>query len=191
MPKLQSLPLRNLSLLRLMWQRARQGYNPRDDAPAMWRPGTMTNRPANSDQKQNNRWRPGQSGNPAGKPQGTRNAVLRALDAIGEKGAQAALQAVVAAAGAGDLRAAEVLLSRVWPARRGRPVELPDLPALKSAADLPAALGTVARAVAAGEVTPEEAQAVAAVLEGQRRAIETAELEGRISALERNRETRR
>jgi hypothetical protein len=151
----------------------------------------MTKPPANSGRKQNSRWRPGQSGNPAGKPPGTRNAVLRALDAIGEEGAQAALQAVVAAAGAGDLRAAELLLSRVWPARRGRPVTLPDLPSLKSAADLPAALGAVAHSVASGEVTPEEGAALAAVLEGQRRAIEMAEIEGRISALERRQETRR
>jgi hypothetical protein len=144
----------------------------------------MTKRPANSDQKQGHRWRRGESGNPSGKPPGTRNAVLLALDAVGEQGAQAALQAVVAAAGAGDLRAAEVLLSRVWPARRGRPVTLPDLPPLKTAANLPAALGTVARAVAVGDLTPEEGQALAAVLEGQRRAIETAELETRIAALE-------
>jgi hypothetical protein len=75
---------------------------------------------------------------------GSRNRVLVALDAIGEAGAEAALRAVVVAVGAGDLRAAEVLLSRVWPARRGRPVVLSDLPTLKSAADLPAAVGAVA-----------------------------------------------
>ncbi len=38
--------------------------------------------------------------------------------------------------------------------------------------------------MARGEFTPEEAQAVCAVLESQRRAIETAGLEARIAALE-------
>jgi hypothetical protein len=38
--------------------------------------------------------------------------------------------------------------------------------------------------VAAGELTPDEAQAVAGVVEVQRRAIETAELAERIAALE-------
>ena len=40
--------------------------------------------------------------------------------------------------------------------------------------------------MAGGDLSPEEGQAVAAVLETQRRAIETAELEARIAALEAN-----
>ncbi len=44
--------------------------------------------------------------------------------------------------------------------------------------------GPVAEAVAAGEITPDEGQAVAAVLETQRRAIETSQLEQRLAALE-------
>jgi hypothetical protein len=47
------------------------------------------------------------------------------------------LEAVVAAAINGDMRAAEILLSRVWPARKGRPVAIADLPSLTSAAALP------------------------------------------------------
>ena len=59
-----------------------------------------------------------------------------------------------------------------------------DLPAMQSAADLPAVLGTVAQAVASGDLTPEEGQALAAVVKAQRRAIETADLEQRVAALE-------
>lgn len=124
------------------------------------------------------------SGNP-GRPRGCKHAALIALDAIGQKGAEAALQAVVAAAGAGDLRAAEILLARVWPARKGRLVALPEMPAMTAAADLPAALGVVAQAVAAGDLTPDEGQAIAALLEIQRRAIETEQIERRLTALEK------
>jgi hypothetical protein len=45
-------------------------------------------------------------------------------------------------------------------------------------------MGAVTEAVAAGELSPDEGQAVAALLETQRRAIETAKLEERIAALE-------
>ena len=45
----------------------------------------------------------------------------------------------------------------------------------------------MADAVAAGDITPDEGQAVAAVLETKRRAIETLELETRIKALEKER----
>ena len=39
--------------------------------------------------------------------------------------------------------------------------------------------------MAAGEITPDEAQAFSAVLEIKRKAIETADLEARLAALEK------
>ena len=84
------------------------------------------------------------------------------------------------------MRAADLVLSRIWPVRKGRPITL-ELPPIETAADIVSALGKVADAVAAGDVTPDEASAVAHVLEVKRRAIETADLESRISALEKER----
>jgi hypothetical protein len=124
------------------------------------------------------------SGNAAGRPKGSRNRILAALDKIGEDAAGEVLKKAVEAAKGGDMRAIEAVLSRVWPARKGRPVRLA-LPALETAADLPAALASVAAAVARGEVTPEEGQAVGALLEAHRRAVETADLAARLDALER------
>jgi len=121
-------------------------------------------------------------GNP-GRPRGSRHEALKALDAIGADNAAAVMQAVVSAAKGGDMRAADILLRRLWPERKGRPVEL-DMPALTSAAGVTDALAAVVAAVAAGDLSPEEGQAVAAILEAQRRAIETADLEARIAALE-------
>jgi hypothetical protein len=88
------------------------------------------------------------------------------------------------AAKAGDMRAAEMVLARVWPIRKGRPVMLA-LPPIETAADLVKALGHVAALIGAGEITPEEGTSVAAVLEIKRKAIETSELEARIAALEK------
>jgi hypothetical protein len=93
------------------------------------------------------------------------------------------LRAVVDSARGGDLRAAEVLLRRLWPERKGRPIEVA-LPEVASAADLVPALAAVVAAMGRGALTAEEAQAMCAVLETQRRAIETAELEARVAALE-------
>jgi hypothetical protein len=59
------------------------------------------------------------------------------------------------------------------------------LPKIKTAADVATALGTVADAVGAGDITPDEGAAVAAVLETKRRAIETVELESRVATLEK------
>jgi len=146
--------------------------------------------PETTEANQGHHWQPGQSGNPAGRPKGTRHAALLALDAIGLEASKEIMAAVVGAAKGGDMRAADILLRRLWPERKGRPLSL-ELPALRSAADLPAVLGAVADAVAAGELTPDEGQSVAALFEVQRRAIETAELEARIVALEQRQESRR
>ena len=129
------------------------------------------------------RWRGGQSGNPKGRPVGSRHRALVALDAIGAEGAEPVLRRVMALAEAGDVRAAEMVLSLLWPPGKGRPVHL-DLPDMQTPADLAAALDAVAGAVGRGDVTPDEGSAVAAVLEAQRRAIETAQLEERLAALE-------
>ena len=87
------------------------------------------------------------------------------------------------AARTGGMRAADILLRRLWPERRGRPVAL-DLPDVTTPAGPVGALGAVARAVAHGDLGPEEGRAVAGVLEAQRRAVETLELGRRIEALE-------
>ena len=108
---------------------------------------------------------------------------MLALDAIGADAAREVMGAVVGAAVAGDMRASEILLRRLWPERKGRPLMV-DLPPITGAADLPAAVGAVVQSVAAGDLTPEEGQAIAGILETQRRAIETADLAARIEALE-------
>lgn len=138
----------------------------------------------NTEPKQRGRpFGPGQSGNPAGKPRGSRHRALLALDAIGEAASKEILEAVVIAAKAGDMRASEILLRRIWPERKGRAVEF-DLPPITVPADAVKAVAAIVDAVATGELTPEEAQAVASVIEIQRRTIETQDLAERIAALE-------
>lgn len=144
--------------------------------------GPISNGPETAPRAPGGRFASGNPGGP-GRPKGSRHRAQAALDAIGEAGAEEVLRSVVRAAAGGDLRAAALLLDRVWPARRGRAVEL-ELPPVTCAADLVPALAAVAGAMARGELTPEEARAMAAVLGLQCRAIETAELEHRIALLE-------
>lgn len=138
--------------------------------------------PRQNSSKTRVRGRPFACGNP-GRPTGSRNRASLLLDQIADSEADDVLAAVVSAAKSGDMRAAEIILGRVWPTRKSRPVKIA-LPTVKTPADLSAAIGVVAEAVGIGDITPDEGQAVAAVLELQRRAIETAELADRVAALE-------
>ena len=128
---------------------------------------------------------PGCPGGP-GRPAGSRNKATLALDQIADDAGKAILEMMVEAAKSGDLRAAELVLQRIWPARKSRPIAL-TLPPIQSASDVVAAVGAVADAVGAGDITPDEGQAVASILEAKRKAIETVELERRLSALEQER----
>jgi len=140
----------------------------------------MTDEPRNSAGK--SRGRPFQPGN-SGKPKGARHRVTRMAEHLMEGAAEAVVHAVLAAARDGDMVAARLVLERIAPVRKGRPVLLP-LPVVNSAGDVLAALGVTIQAMGDGDITPDEAATVAGVLEVKRRAIETSELEARIKAIE-------
>jgi hypothetical protein len=139
----------------------------------------------NAEKKRGRPFEPCHAGGP-GRPAGSRNKATLMLDVMANEAASEVLEKLVGAAKAGDLRAAELLLSRVWPVRKSRPVVF-SLPPINRPADLVMALGAIAEAMSTGALTPDEASAAANVLETNRRAIETTELEGRIAALEANR----
>jgi Family of unknown function (DUF5681) len=128
-------------------------------------------------------FQPGQSGNPAGRPKGARHRITLMAEKLMEDDAEAVVQSVVAAAKDGDMVAARLVLERIAAPRKGRTVAV-DLPAVKSAQDMVPAIAAVVAAVAEGELTPGEGQEIAAILETQRKAIESADLERRIAALE-------
>jgi hypothetical protein len=121
----------------------------------------------------NGRFVPGQSGNPAGKKPGTRNraTVLRAALTDGEDFAAARI--VIDKALSGDAVAARFIVDRLMPRPRSRTIEL-DLPAGAGAADILAASNATIAAMAAGEITPDEALTVTRVLDGRLRALKAA-----------------
>ena len=117
----------------------------------------------NGKKSEDTRFQPGNPGGP-GRPAGSRNKATVVLDQLADAGGREILEKLIDAAKGGDMRAADLVLSRIWPVRKGRPITL-ELPPIETAADIVSALGKVADAVAAGDVTPDEASAVAHVLE--------------------------
>ncbi|MEF8722705.1 DUF5681 domain-containing protein [Candidatus Accumulibacter phosphatis] len=128
-------------------------------------------------------WAKGQSGNPAGKPAGARNKSTRMVLAIMERGAKEITEAVVKLAKEGDLSAARLVIERLLPPAKDRPIFL-ELPEADTAAGIAQAQAVIVRAVAAGELLPGDAATLAGIVEVRRKALETQELEQRIAALE-------
>lgn len=136
-----------------------------------------------SEQSTDTKFKPGQSGNPSGRPNGSRAKVLAALDALGEGEAEAIVLAMIDKAKDGDAMAARSILDRVWPARKGSRIQF-KLPAIEKPEQLPAAIASITQQVAVGEISPDEGTLIVGLIEAQKRAVEMNELASRIAALE-------
>jgi hypothetical protein len=133
----------------------------------------------------NTRWKPGQSGNPKGRPRGAGEiARLRARIAEAMPGILAVL---TEKAQAGDVQAAKLLLERTLPAIR--PVELSEAVPLEGET-LTDQGRAVLRLLAAGEIGPMQAAALLGAIGQLARVAELDELTRRIEALERGQTAR-
>ena len=128
-------------------------------------------------------FKPGQSGNPKGRPKGSRHkatiAVLELLDgeaeALSRKAVELALE--------GDTTALRLCLERIAPPRKDAPV-LFSLPEMKNAGDALTAINSIVQAVSNGDLTPGEATSMTGLIETFRKSAETEDLERRIARLE-------
>ncbi len=128
-------------------------------------------------------FKPGRSGNPSGRPKGSRHKLTVLAENLMEAEAEDVVRSVINAAKGGDMIAARVIIDRILPARKSRPVAL-ELPKVETPADVVEAMTKVIEAVASGEIDPDEASTLASVLDVKRRTFETVELGERIKRIE-------
>ena len=125
----------------------------------------------------------GQSGNPSGRPRGSRHKVSLAIDSLLAGEAEVLTRKAIDLALEGDLIALRLCLERLCPPVKQRPIRI-DMPTVESAAEAVGAMTVVLESMSQGEITPGEAQALADVIEQFRRVLEVEELEQRVAALE-------
>jgi hypothetical protein len=125
----------------------------------------------------------GRSGNPAGRPEGSRHKASIAIDALLENESEEIGRVCIQRAKEGDPVALRLAMERISPVRRGRPVKF-DMPPIVNSTDVVTAIGSLLNAVAAGQLTADESATLATVLGVKLRAIETVELERRVAELE-------
>ena len=125
----------------------------------------------------------GESGNPAGRPRGSRNRATLLMESLLADDAEAIGRKAIEMAKQGDMAAIRLCMDRLAPAPKGEPVAF-ELPPLEKPADSVAAAAEIVAAVAAGELTPSEAADLAKVVDVYVRAIATKAFDERLTKLE-------
>jgi hypothetical protein len=126
----------------------------------------------------------GTSGNPDGRPKGSRNAATLALESLLDGQAQALTQKAVDLALAGDMAALGLCLERILPPRKDRPVNF-SFPKIENAKEAAATMSAVLAAVASGDLTPAEAAEVGKLIDTFVKAVEATDLTERLERLEK------
>jgi Family of unknown function (DUF5681) len=101
-------------------------------------------------------FKPGQSGNPAGRAVGSRNKKTLAAEARLFEHAQELVDNLVERAKNGEPAAMRLAMERILPAGRGRPLPI-ELPPVRSAADADAAAAVIMDALKQGALSAREA----------------------------------
>ena len=127
----------------------------------------------------------GESGNPQGRPIGTRNkTTIAALSLIEDEGEQLTRKAVELALN-GDIQALKLCMDRLTPPVKERPLNPFILPPITDQRSVLNVLEEIAIKLSGGELLPSESTAVCRVLEQYRKHYETTELAERLDTLER------
>jgi hypothetical protein len=133
--------------------------------------------------KQLRPFKPGQSGNPKGRPKGSRNQSTLAMEALLDGESEALTRKAIELALGGDITALRLCMDRVLPPRKDRPISF-EMPAIATVEDAPAAMAAITSAVANGDITATEAADVSRLVETYVRAVEASDLEKRLRASE-------
>ena len=128
------------------------------------------------------RGRPFKPGNP-GRPPGSKNKTTQIVEQLAEGQAEQLIQKVLELAQAGDVACLKMLLDRLWPPRKGQPVNI-DSPPIKTSHDVLEAIASVWTAIGDGRLTPDEASALSLVVERSIQVIQLHEVLNRIDAFE-------
>ena len=125
----------------------------------------------------------GVSGNPAGRPPGSRNKATEVALQLLEGEAEGLARKAIEKALDGDAAALRLCLERLIPVRKDRVIKL-TLPPITSIEDVAGGFAALAAAVGKGDITPDEAQRITTLLEQYSKVLEAAELEQRVKQLE-------
>ena len=121
--------------------------------------------PSNPDERKNGtgQWKKGASGNPKGRPLGSRNKATLRLEQLLDEEGEVLLTDEIARAREGDRYARRFCLDRLIPRPKDRPIDF-ELGPTETYDQLRAAVTNVLDAVASGQVPPNQGQVIMTML---------------------------
>jgi hypothetical protein len=131
----------------------------------------------------NSRWPKGTSGNPAGRPVGSRNKSTVLMQELINGEAEALVHKAIEVALKGDTTALRLCLDRICPPQKERVIDLPLLQ-ITDSQDVSAALNAIIAAVGEARITPSEAESLVRILDARTRIVDFDDLARRVSTLE-------
>ena len=133
------------------------------------------------------RWPKGESGNPSGRPAGSRNKTTLWLEELLAGEGEAITRKVIKQALQGDPHALRLCMERLYPPRKERLIDL-SLPNVHTVQEASAALSAILTAASKGQITPGEGETLTAIVESLKRTIQAEDWERRITELEKTAE---
>jgi hypothetical protein len=129
------------------------------------------------------RFKPGQSGNPNGRPKGSRHKTTLAIEKLLDGEAEEITRKAIEKAKIGDTAALRICLDRLAPTRKDRHIEF-NLPKIEKASDAANASASIVEAASSGELTPLEAGELLKIVESHARTLQASDFEERLERLE-------
>lgn len=124
----------------------------------------------------------GLSGNPKGRPRGSRNKATLMAQALLDGEAENITRKLIDEALSSNMQALKLCIERLVGPRKSQPL-LCQLPPIETPADIARAYDALWAALGEGELTPQESSPFLAVLDGKRKAIETDQLQVEIERI--------
>jgi hypothetical protein len=125
----------------------------------------------------------GVSGNPAGRPVGSRNKTTLACEQLLEGESEELLRVAVNLAKKGNIHALRLCLERIVPPRKERCINL-ELRPIVTPQDLPIQYQDITAAIAEGRITPSEGESISNILSSYAQTLELVEMDRRVAELE-------
>jgi hypothetical protein len=125
----------------------------------------------------------GTSGNPSGRPPGSRNKTTLMMEGLLEGEAEQLFRKAVELALGGDVQALRLCLERLMPPRKDRLVHF-DIPPVDNLNDIALALKHILGAISEGQITPQEGEILSRIVDMQANLIAAQDLKERVEKLE-------